>query len=104
LPFRDACRQKGRRKRTLDIAEAMLPKLRDLDPGKRAERPADVGQLDPGQLRISLASEAAEQPRSLPEEPAFRPWRVPPEWIGGRPRIRDRIPPWPAAVVGPSAR
>jgi len=104
LPLGDAGREDGGRERALDIAEAMLPELRDLDPGERAQRPADVGQLDPGRLRIALASEASEQPRALAEEPTLRPRSIAPERIGGRPRVGDGIPSGSPPVVGSSAR
>jgi len=104
LALDDPGGQDGRRQRPRGIAEPMLPELCDLDPGQRTERPAGSAELDPGDLRVTLPTDAPEEARPLAEQPALGPRRVPPERVGCGPRVGEGIAAGPTAEVRPPPR
>src|SRR5580765_7586575 len=60
------------------VAEPVLAKLGDLDPGVGGDRPAAGCEAFPRRRRLVEPTQSAEQTSSIDEDPLLRPWRVEP--------------------------
>jgi hypothetical protein len=102
LPLDDPARQRCRRERGSRIAETMLPKLRDLDPGEGREGAAAGREVDPRGLGVAIAAQSTEEPRPLAEQAALGPRCVAPDRIDRRPRVDEGVAAGVAPEVGPA--
>lgn len=87
LAGQHAAGRRGRLERAARIPEAVLPKLRDLDPGEDRQRSARAHEVEPGGLGVAIPTETAEEAAPLGEQAGLRPRRIPPRRVGRRPCV-----------------